>query len=177
MNDVPDKPPPFEIELEPLPLAGDDEVANSSQWHPVESDHAINHPPVPDRVPHLCPDCGYDLRTLRSRVCPECGAPFSLAEARAAARAEAPLDKEDRNAIIVDRVCFYGGIGMYFVFIFLPMIVKGSFNWGLFMSGIAIIQLCGATIYKVTFDRNWPEALFLSGFLFAIFSSAAMLLL
>ncbi len=177
MNDVPDKPTPFEIELEPLPLAGDNDPADASDSYGAQGNYATNHPPVPDTVPHLCPECGYDLRTLRSRVCPECGTPFSVAEARAAARSDAPIDKADHQAILVNQACLYGGIGMYVLFIFLPVIVKWSSSWGLFMSGIAVLQLCGGIIYKVTFDRDWPEALFLSGFLFALFSAIAMIML
>ena len=176
MSDQPENPPPFEIQLEPIPLADDASPTVRHGMLDTMSPSETNFPPVPDLYSHLCPDCGYDLRGLRSRVCPECGQPFLVAEARAAGRDAAPLNADDRLAIRINRICWWVGIGSYGLFIILPAFVKGS-SWGLFMSGAAFLMLCGCTIYKVTFDRTWAEALFFFFLLFATFGGIAMYVL
>ncbi len=51
-----------------------------------------------ERVPPICPECGYDLRSTLARRCPECGCTPTFAELRHAAKDHAAATAGMKNA-------------------------------------------------------------------------------
>lgn len=157
----------LEIELESAP---DQDPTTAARLH---TDSGADDRPVPEKPPHACPNCDYNLTGLTSRRCPECGEEFTLHEARLRANEIGEYGKEMRAIRRKDMVFVVlgiatGVIGLLIPFWFPPLdpVNPGSlWPWisalpCFFALGILLI---GVVRYKT--DWRWPHAIFAGGIL------------
>lgn len=136
-----------------------------------------DHGPVPASPLHLCPSCEYELRGILSRRCPECGAAFTLTEARKKGTQKTPEARQDRRAVLTDRLQFATGL------VLLPTGFIGAFAYGTtgalmrWVMIVFLISLVGVLLlYKVLCSWSWSYTLFLAGVLTAVLSATLLLI-
>ncbi len=131
--------------------------------------------PVPERPPHLCPECDYNLTGLVSRRCPECGTPFTLSEARHHADGSSPATQRDLRSARFERIFFYGGLALLVGGMVTPMVIP----WGgvarimalrFWMTVLTILILTVAWVFKSALDWGWADCMALAGLLSLAFA-------
>lgn len=131
-----------------------------------------DHGPVPASPLHLCPSCDYELRGLRSRRCPECGTAFTLSEARIKGSEKAPETRQDRRAVLTDRLQFVSGLFLLstgFFGAFFYGTPHALMRWFLIVFLVSILGVL--LLYKVLCSWTWSYTLFVAGGLMAVLSA------
>lgn len=128
--------------------------------------------PVPAHPLHLCVECEYILTGLTARRCPECGTPFTLLEARRQGRSLLPEFRRDRRAIRLANAGLYVGSALQALAVIVPMVMhwRAGSLLNLWLVIIAVLVGVGVCMYKLTWDRTWPEAMLLGGVVAALVS-------
>lgn len=105
--------------------------------------------PWREKLPPVCPQCGYDLRAQTQCRCPECGLSPTFRELTQSAQDTYYLSKELETANFKTRIGLYiGGIGIVLTLV-MWLVKFGGLHVlvGLF-TGLAALG-CGLQIYRV----------------------------
>ncbi|MBK8269446.1 MAG: hypothetical protein IPK83_14525 [Planctomycetes bacterium] len=120
---------------------------------------------IPDIPLHLCPNCDYNLTSLRTCRCPECGELFDLIEAKRHGAKSLPHVQDDIRAVFANNISLFGGLALYFTsFLVGRWYLHGQRGgWGAWLAFIAMLILAVVLMYKVYFQRTLSEAVLLAG--------------
>lgn len=84
-------------------------------------------PPVPEKPPHVCPSCDYNLTGLTSRRCPECGDHFTLEDARYAGGGGrgGSVEQASRQRMLTLRRRYHTGLALIAIGLIGPWATRG----------------------------------------------------